>query len=151
MKHEQIVTEVISALEKKNWGKVTEKLTDDFTFKGAMPKPLKRNEWVGVQRAIQSGMPDLRFNLHQVALKGDKVVAKLTLSGTHTRELPSTPMLTNNPIPSTGKKIQLPEEEVEFTFKGDKISELYVKPIEHGGVKGILEQMEQRGGTPKSF
>jgi predicted ester cyclase len=144
MKHEQIVNDVISSLEKRNWERLNAQLADNFTFSGTVSQPLKKNEWVGVQRAIQSGMPDLRFNLHQVIAKGDKVMAKVKLSGTHSKELPATPPVTNKPIPSTGKKVELPEEEVEFSFEGDKISKFYVKPVAHGGVNGILEQLNDR-------
>lgn len=140
MKQEEIVSEVFSALEKKNWDKVEMQLSEDFTFSGAVPKPISKKEWVGVQRALQTGLPDLKFNLKQVKAKGDKVTAKVKLEGTHTSEMPS-PMPGVKPIPRTGKKVALPEEELEFTFKGDKISNLHVKSVAHGGVNGILEQL----------
>jgi len=140
MKQEEIVNEVFSALEKKNWSKVEKQLSDDFTFSGALPKPITRTEWFGVQQALQSGVPDLRFNLHQVTVKGEKVTAKVKLQGTHTAEMPS-PLPGVKSIPKTNKKIELPVEELEFTFKGNKISKLYVKPVPHGGFHGILEQL----------
>ena len=140
MKQEEIVNEVMSALEKRNWDKVEMQLSDDFTFSGAVPKPIGKKEWVGVHRALQTGIPDLKFNLRQVSLKGDKVTAKVKLQGTHTVDMPP-PMQGVKAIPITGKKIQLPEEELEFTFKGNKISNINVKPVPHGGVPGILEQL----------
>ena len=142
MKNEEIVNEVITALEKRNWENVEKKLTDNFTFSGAVPKPISKKEWVGVQRAIQSGIPDLKFNLRQVTTKGDKVVAKVQLSGTHSADMPA-PIPGAKAYPSTGKKIQMPEEEIEFTIVGDKISNLNVKPTPHGGVPGLLEQIEK--------
>lgn len=144
MKKEEIVNEIFSALEKKNWDKVEQKLTEDFTFSGAVPKPISKKDWVGVHRAIQTGIPDLRFNLRKVSVKGDKVIATVKLEGTHTIELPPLTAMGTKPIPPTGKKIQLPEEEIELTFAGDRISNLNVKPVPHGGVQGILEQI----GTP---
>ena len=140
MKQEEIVNEVFSALEKRNWEHVERKLADDFTFSGAVQKPISKKEWVGVQRAIQSGIPDLRFNLHQVVAKGDKVMAKVKLSGTHSADMPA-PIPGEKSYQKTGKRVELPEEELEFTISGDKISKLYVKPVPHGGVKGLLEQI----------
>src|SRR5258708_6184927 len=133
MKKEEIVNEVISALERKNWETLESRLADDFTYSGALPKPIQKRDFVGVQRALHSGMPDLKFNLHQVAAKGDKIICKVKLEGTHSATLPP-PMEGYKPIPSTGKKVTLPEEELEFTFSGEKISNLYVKPVPHGGV-----------------
>ena len=66
MKHEELVTEVMSSLEKRNWSQVEKYLSDNFTFSGAVPKPVSKSEWVNVQRALQSGIPDLKFNLKNV-------------------------------------------------------------------------------------
>lgn len=141
MKKEEIVQEVISALERKNWEKVEQQLTEDFTFSGSVPKPINKKDWVEVHRTIQSGIPDLKFNLHQVIAKGDKVLAKVNLEGTHTVDMPAAKFMDAKSIPKTGKKLRLPEEELEFSFTGDKISNLSVKPVPHGGVRGIYEQL----------
>ncbi len=141
MENIKIVNTVLSEMENKNWEKAESYLTEDFKFSGAVAEPLGRKEWVGVQKALQTGIPDLKFNLgHTVAKDKNKVTAKLKLTGTHTSELPS-PMPGMKAIPTTGKKLALPEEEVEFTFEGSKISGLYVKPVAHGGMKGIIEQL----------
>ncbi len=142
MENLKFVKEVISDLERRNWDKVENNLSNDFTFTGAVSQPINKKQWVGVHRALQTGMPDLKFNLQQVRVVGDnKVAAKVKLTGTHTAEMPAT-LPGTKPIPATGRKIALPEEDIEFTLKGDKISSLYVKPVDHGGVKGILDQLE---------
>ena len=55
MKKEEIVQEVISALERKNWEKVEQQLTEDFTFSGSVPKPINKKDWVEVHRTIHNG------------------------------------------------------------------------------------------------
>ena len=138
----KIVNEVITNLEKRNWENVENKLTNDFTFSGAVDKPIDKKQWVGVHKAIQAGIPDLKFNLQQMEQKGDnKITAKVKLTGTHTANMPS-PLPGANSIPATGKRVSLPEEELEFTLNGDKISGLFVKPVPHGGVMGIIEQIQ---------
>lgn len=141
MENLKVVSQVISDIEKKNWEGVEKNLTDDFTFSGAVPQPIGKKEWVSVHRAIQTGIPDLKMNLQKPTEKGNKVTAKLKLTGTHTAEIPA-PLPGMKSIPTTGRKVVLPEEDVEFTFQGDKISGLYVKPVPHGGVQGIIEQLK---------
>jgi len=82
----------------------------------------------------------LKINLHKIAMKGDKLTAKVQLAGTHTATLPP-PIPGVSAIASTGKRVELPEEDIEITFKGDKVLNWYVKPTLHGGLMGILEQL----------
>ena len=141
MKKEEVLTQVISAVEGKSWETAERNLAEDFTFTGAVPRPLGKEEWIKVNQAIISGLPDLRYNLKQITQKGDdKLSAKVKLTGTHVYEMPSI-FQGQKPIKSTGKKVELPEEEIEVTFKGDKISGLDVKPVSDGGVRGILTQL----------
>lgn len=140
----KLVNEVISDLEKRNWENVENKLTDNFKYSGAVPQPIDKKQWMNVQRSLQKGLPDLRLNLKQVELKGpNRVTGRLKLTGTHTGEMPAITFIPGaKSIAATGKKVTLPEELVEFTFEGDKISGLYVEPVAHGGVRGVIEQIQ---------
>lgn len=144
MKHKQIVSEVVQELEKRHWDTVSNQLADNFTFSGAVPTPINKQQWLGVHRAIQTGIPDLKFNLHDVTEKGDKVIAKVQLSGTNSADMPAPIPGIKPVIPKTNKSIRLPEETLEFSFTGDKISGIYVKPVAHGGVSGVLEQLGEK-------
>jgi hypothetical protein len=141
MLYEEITRQVMTDLENKKWENVEKKLTDDFTFTGGAPKPISKKDWLQVHKALATGMPDLKMNLSNPVLKdGTQVEAHVKLSGTNTADLP--PVLPGTAsLPKTGKKVQLPEETVRFTFKGDKISNLHVTPVAHGGVQGVLEQL----------
>jgi hypothetical protein len=142
MKNEEVVNQVISAIETKNWEHVEKHLTDDFSFSGTVAQPINKKQWVDFQRAIHTGLPDMKYNADKPTLKSDnKVSVKVKLTGTHTADMPA-PLPGHKGIPVTGKKVQLPLEELEFTLKDDKISSLYVKPVPHGGVNGIVEQLE---------
>jgi hypothetical protein len=142
MKNQEVLKEVITAIENKRWDTVEQKLTTDFTFSGSVPQPIDKKQWVNVHRALSTGIPDLRMNLHDVTPAGDKVKAKVQLSGTHTATLPPT-VPGSKSYPSTGSKVKLPVEEIEVSFNGDKISKFQVRPVAHGGVQGLIEQIEE--------
>jgi hypothetical protein len=45
------------------------------------------------------------------------------------------------PIPATNKKNSLPEERLEFTFVGEKITSLTSDNVPGGGIPGVLQQI----------
>ena len=142
MENLKIVNQVIENLEKRNFDKVETYLTDNFTYGGSVPKTLDKKEWIGMQKTLQTGFPDLKLKVDQAVEKGkDKVIGKLIVSGTHSADLPSL-LPGMKAIHTTGKKITMPAEEFEFTFSGDKVSALKMKPVSHGGVMGIVEQLQ---------
>ena len=140
MKTTEIVNEGISAMEAKDWNRVNKYFSDDFTFSGAVPNPLNKSGWEKLHRALQNAFPDLKFNLRDVKQENDKVYAKVKLMGTHTNKL-EIPFQGFPPLDPTNKKFTMPEEECEFSFKGDKISKMHVKPVPNGGVQGLYKQL----------
>lgn len=133
------VRALFEAIEAKNHDKVQDLLSDDFTFSGAVPKPVGKKDWTDLHKALQSGIPDLKFNIHDIKEEGDKVIAKVRLEGTHTNTL-SIPSMNLN-IEASENKIRLPEETVEVRFRGNKIQNINVRVLPDGGVKGILKQI----------
>jgi len=128
-----------AALESRDFEKAASYLTDDFVFKGPVPMPVGRQEFIAIQSAFESAFGDWSFNSHDEVDQGDKVVAAVQITGTHTRDL-VLPMPGMPTIPATHKKISLPEEHLEFTFKGDKVASLISDNVP-GGVPGVLQQI----------
>jgi predicted ester cyclase len=134
----QTVEAFSEAMEARDWEKVASYLSDDFTLSGPTPQPVGKNEFIAIQSAFMTAIPDWSFNLSHLEEQGDKVLATVRVTGTHSRDLavPGLP-----PVPATNKKISLPEEHMEFTFKGDKIASLSSDNVPGGGVPGVLQQM----------
>lgn len=126
------------ALEAHDFDKVASYLSDDFTLSGPTPQPVGKNEFIAIQSAFMRAFPDWSFNLSHLEEQGNKVLATVQITGTHKESLvvPGTP-----PIPATGKKVSLPQEHLEFTFKGDKIASLASDNVPGGGVPGLLAQI----------
>jgi hypothetical protein len=143
MKPKEVIQGLLTAMENQRWEDAEKHLADNFTFSGAVPAPVGKREWIGMHKALEAGMPDFRFNLHDVKENGSKVQGKVQITGTHSRPIPG-PVpgtMLNKKIEPTGKKINLPAEECEFEVAGDRVKQLYVKPVDGGGVPGLLSQI----------
>jgi predicted ester cyclase len=142
MKSKEVVDQVITALENQKWEEADRYLTDDFTFSGATPTPVGKKEWLNIHKTLETGLPDFKFNLHDVKENGNKVSGKVQITGTHSHEIPGKiPGLIEKNIAATGRKVTMPEEECEFEVTNGKLSRVYVKPTAGGGPKGLLEQI----------
>ncbi|HLH62059.1 MAG TPA: nuclear transport factor 2 family protein [Ktedonobacteraceae bacterium] len=138
MSKTQTVEAFSEAMEARDWDKVATYLSDDFTLSGPTPQPVGKNEFIAIQSAFMNAFPDWSFNLGSLEEQGDKVLATVHITGTHTRDLlvPGLP-----PVPATNKRVSLPEEHLEFTFHGDKIASLSSDNVPGGGVPGVLQQI----------
>jgi len=140
MNKTEIVKNLLHAIEQCNMKEASTYLTDDFTFTGAFPKAINKNEWLEVHRKFDMAMPDFKFNAQDMNESGNVVNGTVQLSGTQSKELPS--LMPGMPaVPATNKKVQLPKENFTVTFKGDKINNLTVEKVPNGGVEGLLKQL----------
>jgi predicted ester cyclase len=129
-----------AALEARDFEKAASYLSDDFVLSGPASQPLGKQEFIAVQSAFENAFEDWSFNSHDEVEQGDKAIAAVQITGTHTRDL-VLPMPGIPPIPATYKKVSLPEEHLEFTFKGDKIVSLTSDNVPGGGIPGVLQQI----------
>ena len=78
------------------------------------------------------GMPDWRTEIEDLIAEGDKVVARITMTGTHTGDFWG--------IPATGKKVE---------FTGIYIVRIEAgKIVEHWGEEDGVSLMQQLGVMP---
>jgi len=129
-----------AALEAREFEKAGSYLADDFVFTGPVPQPVGKHVFIAIQSAFESAFEDWSFNSHDEVEQGDKVVAAVQITGTHTRDL-VLPMPGMPTIPATKKKVSLPEEHLEFTFVGDRIASLTSDNVPGGGIPGVLQQI----------
>ena len=86
-----------------------------------------------VHRKTLLGMPDFRTEIDELIAEGDKVMARVTMTGTHTGDFYG--------IPATGKSVN---------FTGMYIARIKDgKIVEHWGEEDALSLMKQLGFTLK--
>src|SRR4051812_17809505 len=119
----EIVKSLITAIEKNNFTEAKKLLSDDFMFTGAVPKPMNADQWLGMHKKINQGVPDFCFNISDLNESGNNVNGTVKVNGTQSKELPS--LMEGTPaLPATNKKFENPQEDVVASFKGDKINKI---------------------------
>ena len=111
-------------------------LADDFVEHEAAPglAPTKQ----GVMeyfRMFRAAFPNLRFDAEDILASGDKVVARVRVSGTHKGEFLG--------IPATGKDVDIQAIDI-LRFGDDGLTH------EHWGVSDTLTMMQQLGVVPEN-
>jgi len=110
-------------------------LSEDFVEHEETPglAPTKAGvlEFFRIQR---TGFPDMHLHVDDVLPSGDKVVARVTITGTHDGELMG--------IPATGRSISVPLIDI-IRFDDDGIAQ------EHWGVFDAMTMMQQLGVVPE--
>jgi hypothetical protein len=114
--------------------------TDDMTFTGPMPKPLSRDEYLGLMNAIVCASPDWKFNSRDFALENDTVHITVGITGTQTNTLqPIMPGM--SALLPTNKRFTLPEEHLEISVRGGKVRSIHAYVPPNGGIPGMLAQL----------
>ena len=97
-----------------------------------------------VFESLFSTFPDFTYRVEEATAEGDRVVCKVTMTGTHLGEptMPATfgGMLTG--VPPTGKKVEVLQFH-SFRMSGGQISE-------HAAVRDDLEMLKQLGVVPRA-
>jgi hypothetical protein len=107
---------------------------------GVLPQPMPAMEAFGLVGALKTAFPDLKFEVEQVTVDGNKARVNTLVSGTNSGPL-SLPMpgMPSN-MPPTGKKASAKDTFV-VTVEGDKVSHLEVDSPAGGGLPALLGQL----------
>lgn len=107
----------------------------DHNSSNSSPGPEGVRQEVSLYR---NAFPDLLFAIEDIIAEDDKVVTRLTASGTHERDLPG--------IPATGKHVTI-SGIVITRYEGGKAAEAWVK-FDFLGLYRQLGVIPARGGVP---
>jgi len=84
-------------------------------------------------RTFRSAFPDLRFEIEDMIAEGDRVAARVTMTGTHEGEFMG--------MPATGKQIRVSSIDIGRFENG--------KGVEHWGATDTMAMMQQLGALPE--
>jgi len=87
-KNKALVRRLVEALNTRSWGVLDEVMAPDYVDHYALPSQKPGRE--GYEEAFISAtnaFPDLQFTIEDMIAEGDKVVARMTFSGTHRGEV----------------------------------------------------------------
>ncbi len=89
--------------------------------------------------ALKTAFPDLKFDIQNVAVKGNQATVQAIWSGTNKGSL-NMPLPGLQSIPATGKPVSVKDTYI-VTVQGDKISRLEVDSPPDGGIPAALAQI----------
>jgi steroid delta-isomerase-like uncharacterized protein len=113
---------------------VDELIGERITFRGSLGVTVQgRDGFRDYMRAVRRAFPDFHNRIEELVAEGDKVVARLTYTGTHQGELFG--------IGPTGKRVTY-EGMALFRIEAGRITEGWVL----GDVQGLMRQVSS-GGT----
>ena len=97
---------------------------DAMASGGVLPQPIPMAEALKVTAGLFTAFPDLKFDIQQLTVNGNRASVKVQWSGTNTGPL-SLPIPGMQPIPPTGKKVSV-KDAYAVTVTGDKVSHFEV-------------------------
>jgi steroid delta-isomerase-like uncharacterized protein len=134
MDHAASVRSFYDLINAGDFERFGELLADDFVEHEASPVEAEgRDVPKKLFAMFQAGFPDMRWTAEDVLPSGDKVVARVRVTGTHQGEFMG--------IPPTGKSIDVPVIDI-IRFGDDGLAR------EHWGVFDQMRMMQQLGVVP---
>ena len=106
---------------------------------GVLPQPIPAKEALRLMSALNTAFPDLKFDIQNVTVDGDRATVQAIWSGTNNgplnMSLPGMPG-----IPPTGKQVSVKDTYI-VTVQGDKVSRIEVNSPPDGGIPAALGQI----------
>jgi steroid delta-isomerase-like uncharacterized protein len=98
-----VVEHIYEGLNKADIEIIKEVYSPDLVYynPAAGDKQLSREEVIEHMKRVYKAMPDLNWTVHDIIAKGDKVIARNTLKGTHKEDWQD--------LPATGKTFEITE------------------------------------------
>lgn len=139
MNANNLVKEIFTDLELGHFEKASGLLSDNFRST-VLGKEVNRTVYISTYRALLQGIPDMTIKVSEVKASGDKLTAKVLMSGTNDRPIPSL-MHGWQQIPATHKKLEGVIADLEFTVDGERIRQIKNRNQKEGMFYKLLESL----------
>jgi predicted ester cyclase len=116
---------------------IGETVSDDLDFV-TPTRTLSKHRFLQMLRALYVGFPDWHYENDPPELRDEVVAVKWRQGGTHTGTFALPDF---EPVPPTGRRVQIPEQYFFYTVRGGKIVRIRPDAVRGGAPQGILEQI----------
>ena len=141
MSVEQIARDFITSMNDVNAAEAY--LTPDAVAAGGvLPQPIPAKEAISLMSALNTAFPDLKFDIQNVTVEGDRATVQAIWSGTNNGDLN---MLGMPSVPATGKHVSVKDAYI-VSVQGDKVSRIEVNSPPDGGIPAALGQIGVKVG-----
>ena len=114
-------------------------IPDAVSAGGVLPQPIPAREAIGLLTSLKVAFPDLKFDVQNVMVNGDRATVQALWSGTNKGPL-NMPLPGMPSIPPTGKQVSVKDTYI-VTVQGDKVSRIEVNSPSDGGIPAALGQI----------
>lgn len=114
--------------EFNNWDKVVSLLAPDYlSYAAGAPGPLSKDQHGAMVRSAVAAFPDLKITIQEQIAEGDKVMSRLSTTGTHLGDFQG--------MPATGKSFNMEGWTLDRIVDG--------KIVEHRTIDDVMTMMRQ--------
>lgn len=137
-----VIQALFNSLATQNYEQALTLLCDDFRYSGGTAVPLNRHQWLCVHQALMAAMPDMALAYCPEKVEYGIVIGTWQISGTQTAEL-TLPIPGVPKLPSTGRRVALPQEKMEIAVENKKIKTIRVRCTPQSSFSGIIDQISR--------
>lgn len=132
-----VIWAYIEGLKQRDVAGIAATVSGDLGFV-TPTRTLNREQFLQMLGALYAGFPDWHYDHGPPELRGEIIAVKWRQGGTHsgTFALPGI-----EPVPATGKWVQIPAHDFFYKVRGDRIVEIRPEVVPGGAPAGILEQI----------
>jgi hypothetical protein len=98
-------------------------------------------KYLNFKKSLYFAFPDFKYNPKIICKENGFYLVKINMTGTHTGVFINSMRDKTQYINPTGKRIVLPEQEMRYSIKGDKIYRIVAENVAGGGILSILRQI----------
>jgi ketosteroid isomerase-like protein len=136
------VNTYFEALKRRDFKTVSGQLSDDLEFVTTL-ESMDKETFLELIEGLLHAFPDWRCDHGEIRIRNRIATTTLLMSGTHSEPL-SLPLRGLKPVPPTGKKVVLPQQDFHHTLSSGKIVRIESDADPHSGIIGTLEQIGVR-------
>jgi predicted ester cyclase len=136
--HKQAVRDYFSRVNSGDISGSAAFVAEDVVNHAAVPEAQGRAGMVRLLEKLREAFPDMNYTCEDLVAEGDRVVARVTMRGTHTGRLGFVRM----PLEPTGRAVQTEQVHV-FRFAGGVVAEHWAGRDDFGMLRqlGVLERV----------
>ena len=131
-KNKDLTKSWVAAMNERNVDRLVGLCADDFVNHGAIPGAQGRDALPTIIGKLWKAMPDMKYACDDLIAEGDRVVCRLTLTGTQTGPLDFVRM----PLPATGREVVTEHIHI-FRIANGKIAEHWLARDDFGMMRQL--------------
>lgn len=140
MNSQETVQTLMDSVQRGDFDKAKTLLSDDFQFKGLIPRPINGKTWLRMSASLKMAFAGLNYHFKVDSANGNVVNTTSQMSGNNRGAFDLTG-LRMGVISATNKDFSTATEKIKITVKDDKVSSWVVEPTEGAGLMAILKQL----------